>query len=136
MNLIVAVDKNWAIGYGNKLLVSIPQDMKFFRETTSGKVVVMGRKTLESFPGGQPVSYTHLDVYKRQAFALVFEKGTGIIEKSYDSADLRQAYTRREEGVRQTMDRRSLRRVQGEARTGESRNLLLTTVEGLSLIHI
>lgn len=54
-----------------------------------------------------------------KAFALVFEKGTGIIEKSYDSADLRQAYIRREEGVRQTMDRRSLRRVQGEARTGE-----------------
>lgn len=55
MNLIVAVDKNWAIGKGNELLVSIPQDMKFFRETTMGKVVVMGRKTLESFPGGQPL---------------------------------------------------------------------------------
>ena len=55
MNLIVAVDKNWAIGLGNKLLVSIPHDMKFFRETTKGKVVAMGRKTLESFPGGQPL---------------------------------------------------------------------------------
>lgn len=55
MNLIVAVDKNWAIGCGNRLLVSIPQDMKFFRETTTGKVVVMGRKTLESFPGGNPL---------------------------------------------------------------------------------
>ena len=55
MNLIVADDKNWAIGNDNKLLVSIPQDMKFFRETTMGKVVVMGRKTLESFPGGQPL---------------------------------------------------------------------------------
>lgn len=55
MNLIVAVDKNWAIGLKNKLLVSIPADMKFFRETTMGKVVVMGRKTLESFPGGQPL---------------------------------------------------------------------------------
>ena len=55
MNLIVAVDKNWAIGKGNQLLVSIPQDMKFFRETTMGKVVVMGRKTLETFPGGQPL---------------------------------------------------------------------------------
>ena len=55
MNLIVAVDKNWAIGKDNKLLVSIPQDMKFFRETTMGKVVVMGRKTLETFPGGQPL---------------------------------------------------------------------------------
>ena len=55
MNLIVAVDKNWAIGKDNKLLVSIPDDMKFFRETTTGKVVVMGRKTLESFPNGKPL---------------------------------------------------------------------------------
>ena len=55
MNLIVAVDKNWAIGQDNKLLVSIPADMKFFRETTKGNIVVMGRKTLESFPGGQPL---------------------------------------------------------------------------------
>ena len=52
MNLIVAVDKNWAIGNGNKLLVSIPQDMKFFREMTKGNVVVMGRKTMEEFSGG------------------------------------------------------------------------------------
>ena len=55
MNLIVAVDKNWGIGKNNKLLVSIPADMKFFRETTSGRVVVMGRKTLESFPNGLPL---------------------------------------------------------------------------------
>lgn len=55
MNLIVAVDKNWAIGKNNHLLVSIPSDMKFFRETTTGKVVVMGRKTLESFPNGMPL---------------------------------------------------------------------------------
>lgn len=55
MNLIVAVDKNWGIGYNNKLLVSIPADMKFFRQMTSGKVVVMGRKTLESFPNGLPL---------------------------------------------------------------------------------
>lgn len=55
MNLIVAVDRNWAIGKDNKLLVSIPDDMKFFRETTSGHVVVMGRKTLDSFPNGLPL---------------------------------------------------------------------------------
>lgn len=55
MNLIVAVDENWAIGKDNKLLVSIPSDMKFFRQTTTGKVVVMGRKTLESFPNGLPL---------------------------------------------------------------------------------
>lgn len=55
MNLIAAVDKNWAIGKNNELLVRIPADQKFFRETTTGKVVVMGRKTLESFPNGTPL---------------------------------------------------------------------------------
>ena len=55
MNMIVAADKNWAIGNHNELLVSIPSDMKFFRTTTTGKIVVMGRKTLESFPGGLPL---------------------------------------------------------------------------------
>ncbi|MCI5614570.1 MAG: dihydrofolate reductase [Agathobacter sp.] len=55
MNLIAAVDKNWAIGKNNQLLVRIPADQKFFRETTTGKVVVMGRKTLESFPNGLPL---------------------------------------------------------------------------------
>ena len=55
MRAIVCADKNWGIGYKNRLLVSIPSDMKFFRETTTGKVIVMGRKTLESFPGGQPL---------------------------------------------------------------------------------
>lgn len=55
MNLIVAVDKNWGIGKDNKLLVRIPADMKLFQKETTGKVVVMGRKTLESFPGGMPL---------------------------------------------------------------------------------
>ena len=55
MNLIVAVDNNWAIGNKNQLLVRIPNDMKHFREETTGKVVVLGRKTLETFPQGQPL---------------------------------------------------------------------------------
>lgn len=55
MKLIVAVDKNWAIGKNGKLLVSIPADMKFFRETTTGNVVVMGKNTLNSFPNGLPL---------------------------------------------------------------------------------
>lgn len=55
MNLIVAVDENWAIGYKNELLIRIPADMKMFRQETLGKVVVLGRKTLETFPGGQPL---------------------------------------------------------------------------------
>lgn len=55
MNLIVAVDRNWGIGYKNGLLVRIPEDQKRFRETTTGKAVIMGRKTLESFPGKKPL---------------------------------------------------------------------------------
>lgn len=55
MNAIAAVDSNWGIGYQNKLLVSIPNDMKFFRSETKGKVVVLGRKTLETFPGKRPL---------------------------------------------------------------------------------
>lgn len=55
MKAIVAVDKNWGIGKNNELLFSIPEDMKFFRETTKGKTVVMGSKTLKSLPGGNPL---------------------------------------------------------------------------------
>ena len=55
MNLIVAVDKNWAIGCNNRLLVRIPNDQKFFRQETTGKIVVLGRKTLETFPNGLPL---------------------------------------------------------------------------------
>ncbi len=55
MNLIAAVDRNWAIGRGGRLLVSIPADKQAFRDGTVGKAVIMGRKTLESLPGGQPL---------------------------------------------------------------------------------
>ena len=55
MNIIVAADENWAIGNKDKLLVSIPNDQKRFREETTGKVVVLGRKTLQTFPQGQPL---------------------------------------------------------------------------------
>ena len=55
MNMIVAVDANWAIGNKNNLLVRIPADHKMFRNETTGKVVVLGRKTLETFPNAQPL---------------------------------------------------------------------------------
>ena len=55
MKLIAAVDENWAIGYKGKLLVSIPNDQKMFRNETTGKVIVLGRKTLETFPNGLPL---------------------------------------------------------------------------------
>lgn len=55
MNIFVAVDRNWAIGYKGKLLVKIPADHRFFRNETIQKAVIMGRKTLEDFPGGLPL---------------------------------------------------------------------------------
>lgn len=55
MEMIVAVDENWAIGKDNKLLISIPRDMKIFQQETTGNVVVMGRKTLETLPGKLPL---------------------------------------------------------------------------------
>ena len=55
MNIIAAVDNNWAIGRDGHLLVSIPNDMKLFRQETEGKVIILGRKTLATFPGKRPL---------------------------------------------------------------------------------
>jgi len=55
MNAIVAISKNRGIGMDNDLLFHIPEDLKFFKEMTLGKVIIMGRKTLESLPGGKPL---------------------------------------------------------------------------------
>ena len=52
---IVHVDKEWGIGKGNDMMFSLPKDMKFFRETTLHHTVVMGGKTLRSFPNGKPL---------------------------------------------------------------------------------
>ena len=52
---IVHADKEWGIGKGNDMMFSLPKDMKFFRETTMGHTVVMGGKTLRSFPGQKPL---------------------------------------------------------------------------------
>ena len=66
MNLIASADRNWAIGKNNELLVRVPEDMKFFRRMTTGKVVVMGRKTLDSMPGGKPLPQRRNIVLTRQ----------------------------------------------------------------------
>ncbi|MGN0814611.1 MAG: dihydrofolate reductase [Candidatus Coproplasma sp.] len=55
MKAILHADREWGIGKSNSLMFSIPADMKFFRETTTGNVVVMGSNTLKSFPGGKPL---------------------------------------------------------------------------------
>lgn len=55
MTLIAAVDKNWAIGYENDVLIGIPEDRKHFKQLTMGNIIIIGRKTLESFPNGKPL---------------------------------------------------------------------------------
>lgn len=95
MNLIVNADRNWGIGYKNKLLVRIPADMKFFRSETMGKVLVMGRKTLESFPGGQPLKKrTNIVLSGNKNYqvkdAIVCHSTKAVLEelKNYDSEDI------------------------------------------------
>lgn len=55
MRAIFHTDSEWGIGKKNGLMFRLPEDMKFFRETTTGKIVVMGLNTLRSFPGGKPL---------------------------------------------------------------------------------
>lgn len=95
MNLIVNADKNWGIGRENQLLVHIPNDMKMFRQTTTGKVVVMGRKTLESFPNGLPLkNRTNIVLtgnrdYKVKDAVIVHTKDELLEElKKYDSEEI------------------------------------------------
>lgn len=95
MNLIVNVDKNWAIGQQGKLLVSIPEDMKFFRQETTGKVVVLGRKTLATFPGGQPLkNRTNIILSRNPDYhvqgAFVCHSVEEVLEelKAYDTRDV------------------------------------------------
>lgn len=95
MNMIVAADRNWGIGNNNKLLVSIPADMKFFRETTTGRVVVMGRRTLESFPNGIPLkNRTNIVLTRNQDYhvkgALVLHTVEEVLEelKKYESGEV------------------------------------------------
>ena len=95
MNAIVAVDENWAIGNKGDLLVRIPADHKMFRQETTGKVVVLGRKTMETFPGGRPLpnrlnvvlsrnpAYTCKDAVAAHSIEELFE-----VLKPYASKDI------------------------------------------------
>ena len=83
ISCIAAVDANWGIGKNNALLVSIPSDMKNFRTITSGNVVIMGRKTLESFPNGLPLKNRVNIVLSKNAE----ESGNGeIVVRSVEEA--------------------------------------------------
>lgn len=93
--MIVAVDSNWAIGSKNDLLIRIPADHKFFREETTGKVVVLGRKTLETFPGGLPLkNRTNIILSKDKEYqvkdAIVVHSIEELLEelKQYDTKEV------------------------------------------------
>ena len=95
MNMIVAVDENWAIGNKNDLLIRIPADMKMFRQETTGKVVVLGRKTLETFPNGLPLpKRTNIILSKNADYqikdAIVVNSVDALLEtlKAYDTKDV------------------------------------------------
>lgn len=95
MNLIVAVDNNWAIGNKDRLLISIPNDHKHFREETTGKVVVLGRKTLQTFPQGQPLkNRTNIILSKDRSYkagdAVVAHSIEELLEelKKYNTEDV------------------------------------------------
>ena len=95
MNLIVAVDANWAIGKDNESLVKIPADQKFFREITTGKVMVMGRKTFLSFPNGLPLkNRTNIILTHDESFhapdAIIVHSLDELMQelKHYDSEDI------------------------------------------------
>ena len=95
MNIIVAVDQNWGIGLNGKMLVTIPADQRFFRDETLGKVVVMGRKTYESLPTGQPlvkrtnIILTHDRNYKAKGAMVVHSKEELMdVLKDYRSEDI------------------------------------------------
>ena len=96
MNVIVAVSaQNWGIGCENKLLFHIPEDMKYFRATTKGKVVVMGHSTFKSLPGARPLKYRTNIVLSRDMNlsipgAIVCHSMGGLFEqlKNYDTEDV------------------------------------------------
>ena len=95
MNMIVTADDNWAIGHRGKTLVNIPSDEKFFREITVGKVVVMGRKRLDSFSQGKPLPhrtniFLSADPRFRSKDALVVRSMEALMEelKKYPSEDI------------------------------------------------
>lgn len=77
MNFLVAVDENNGIGFQNKLLYRIPEDLKRFQALTTGNIIVMGRKTLESFPNSSPlpnrvnVVFTHNPNYQKKDCLIV-----------------------------------------------------------------
>lgn len=70
MKAIAAADRRWGIGKDNQLLTHLSGDLKYFKEKTIGGTIIIGRKTLESFPGGRPLpGRTNIVLSRDPAFA-------------------------------------------------------------------
>lgn len=70
MNAIVAVYEDWGIGCNGTQPIALSADRKFFRETTRGAAVIVGRKTLADFPGGKPLPGRKNIVLSRSPIAI------------------------------------------------------------------
>jgi dihydrofolate reductase len=85
MKAILSADRNWGIGKAGRLLVSIPKDMAYFRKMTAGHTLVMGRKTLESFPNGRPLKdRVNIVITHRQDYAC---EGAVIVHSVEEALD-------------------------------------------------
>ncbi|MCC8123199.1 MAG: dihydrofolate reductase [Oscillospiraceae bacterium] len=82
MNLIVAVDRNWAIGKDGDQLVYIPADLKRFQALTMGHALILGRKTLATFPKGLPLAGRRNLILSRDS---AFSPTGGEVFRSLDS---------------------------------------------------
>lgn len=89
MKLILAVDRNWAIGYENKMLYDLKKDLKHFKETTSGGLVIMGRKTFDSMgsalPNRENIILSHDKNLKRDG-ARVFNDKEEVVDYCNNSS--------------------------------------------------
>ena len=91
MRAIVNVTPQWGIGNENRLLVRIRADMRRFRELTTGGTIIVGRKTLESFPNGAPLPNRENIVLTRDPY---FRAENAIV--LHDTAELRDILSSRD----------------------------------------
>ncbi len=86
MELIVAVDRNWGIGYHGTQPVVVSEDRKRFRQLTKGAAVIVGRRTLEDFPGGKPLpNRRNLVLTRDPSFAVEGSETVHSVEEALEA---------------------------------------------------
>ena len=94
MIMIVAADEKWGIGINGDLLTPLPEDMKFFREKTKDSVIIMGRKTLLSFPNGKPLkNRVNIVITTDKNF---IEEGCIVCHSIEEAAEISKNYSNKE----------------------------------------